>query len=82
MMKPMQQPVGDADEAWDHETVVQNVLADARRARTVKTDAGKVGRIRRQEEVAVACRDERHDEHWIHADRQCHRDDNRDGGGL
>ena len=72
----------DADEARNHEAVVQDVLADARRARAVKTDAREVRRVRRQEEVAVARRDERHDEHRVHADRERHRDDDGNRRGL
>ena len=72
----------DTEKTRDHEAVVQDVLADARRAGTVKADAGQVGRVGRQEEVAVAGRDEGHDQHRIHADIECQRHDDRDGRSL
>ena len=48
--------------------MIQNVLANASGARTVETYAGEVGGISRQEEVAVARADKRHDDNGIHAD--------------
>ena len=50
----------NADKTGYHKAVIQNVLAYFRRARTVETDTSQVGRICRQEEVAVARADERH----------------------
>ena len=58
----------DADKTRNHERVIQNVFANARRARTVKTNASKVGGISRQEEITVARADKRHDDNRIHAD--------------
>ena len=72
----------DADKTRNHERVIQNVFADTRGARTVEADAGKVGRIRRQEEVTVARADKRHDDNGIHADAQSHREDDSDSRRL
>ena len=57
----------NADQARNHERVIQNVLADFRCAGAVETDTREVGRICRQEEVTVARADERHDDNRIHA---------------
>ena len=62
--------------------MIQNVLADSRRARTVETDTSKVGRICRQEEVAVTRADKRHDDNRIHADAQSHRENDCDSRRL
>lgn len=63
----------NANQSGEHETVVQNELPDSCRARTVKADTCQVGRIRRQEEIAVACRKERHNHDRIHAQTKRHR---------
>ncbi len=68
----------DADEAGDHEAVVQQVLADVRCARAVEADACEVRRVGRQEEVAVARRDEGQDQHGINADVERHGHDDGD----
>ena len=43
-----------ADETRNHKTVIQDILADARRTGAVKPDAGQIRRIRRQEKVTIA----------------------------
>ena len=58
----------DADKTRNHERMIQNVFANARRARTVKAYASQVGRVSRQEEVTVTRADKRHDDNRIHAD--------------
>ena len=58
MTKLMPQAADNANQSGEHETVVQNELPDSCRTRTVKADTCQVGRIRRQEEIAVACRKE------------------------
>lgn len=72
----------DTEQARDHEAVVQDIFTDMRRAGTVEVDAGEVRRIRRQEEITVAGRDEGQDDDWIYADGQSQRYDNRDGSCL
>ena len=62
--------------------MVQDVLADARRARAVKPDARKVGWIRRQEEVAVTRRHKRQNHHGIHPHVDRHRHHDRDCRAL
>ena len=57
----------NANQSGEHETVVQNELPDSCRTGTVKADTCQVGRIRRQEEITVACRKERHNHDRIHA---------------
>ncbi len=50
----------NTDKTGYHKAVIQNVLANFRRARTVETDTSQVGRISRQEEVTVTRADKRH----------------------
>ena len=71
-----------ADQAGDHEAVVEDIFADARRTGPVEADAGEVGGVRGQEEIAIAGRDEGHDEHRIHADAKRHRDEDGNRGCL
>lgn len=66
----------DTDKSWYHEAVIQDVLAYARSTGTVKTDAGQIGRVRRQEKVAVAGRDKGQDDHRINTYPQSHRHHN------
>lgn len=63
----------NANQSGEHETVVQNELPDSCRTGTVKADTCQVGRIRRQEEITVACRKERHNHDRIHAQTKRHR---------
>ena len=72
----------DADKTRNHERMVQNVFADTRGARTVKTDTGKVGRISRKEEITVARADKRHYDNGVHADTQSHWEDDGDSRRL
>ena len=72
----------DADKPGNHERVIQNVFADSSCARTVKADTSQVGRISRQEEVTVTRADKGHDYNRIHADAQCHREDDSDSRRL
>ncbi len=58
----------DADKTRNHERVIQNVFANARRARTVKAYASQVGRISRKEEITVARADKGHNYNGVHAD--------------
>ena len=44
-----------ADQSRQDEAVIDNVLADPCRAGTVELDRREVGRVRRQDVVAVAC---------------------------
>ena len=65
----------DTEKTRNHEAVVQDIFTDMRRARTVKVDAGEVRRIRRQEEVTVASRDEGQDDNRVNTDGQSQRND-------
>ena len=58
------------DQPRQDEAVVDHVLADVRRARAVELDRREVGRIRRQDVVAVAGGREGDDVARRHADRQ------------
>lgn len=48
----------NTDQSRNHETVIADVLSNARCSRAIKADAGKIGRIRWQEEISIASRDE------------------------
>ena len=71
-----------AGEAREHEAVVQYEAADFCGAGTVEADAGKVRRIGRKEEVAVASRNEGQDHDRVHAYVQSDRHDDGNGCAL
>lgn len=48
--------------------MVKDIFTNASGAGTVEADTGEVGRISREEEIAVARADKGHDDNGVHAD--------------
>src|SRR5215475_7348095 len=70
------------DHAREHEAVVQNILADARRASLVKRNCGQQRGIRWQKEVAVNGWKDRNERGSTQPERNAHGHKGNDGRSL